>query len=125
MMNLRTKSQTLILASLLCAALAGVAMTSPAQSHPRPAASSSSPGASSDQGSFTYVGRVTKVEYAANSLVLATKGGRVVTITVTPTTSIDAGGGPGSIADIRPGGRIRVEGFSRGDALIAVAISVL
>ncbi len=123
-MNLRTKSHALILASLLCAAFAGVAIASPLQGHPRPAATPSASAASKDQGSFTFVGRVSKVEYAANAVVLATKG-RDVTITVTPTTSIDVGGEPGSIADIRPGVRIRVEGFDRGDALIAVAISVL
>ena len=114
----------MILASLLCATLASVAVASPDLNHPRLAASPSSSAASQDQGSFAYVGRVTKVEYAANNVELATKG-RDVTITVTPTTSIDVGGGPGSIADIRPGVRIRVEGFNRGGALIAVAISVL
>jgi Domain of unknown function (DUF5666) len=124
MMNFRANPAAMILASLLCATLARAAVASPVQSHPRPAASPSASAASQDQGSFAYVGRVTKVEYAANDVVLATKG-RDVTITVTPTTSIDVGGGPGSIADIRPGVRIRVEGFNRDGALIAVAISVL
>lgn len=124
-MGFRTYSTAMILASLLCTTLAAAAVASPVLSHPRPGATPSSSAASPDQGSFAYVGRVTKVEYAANDVVLATKSGRTVTITVTPTTAIDVGGGPGSIADIRPGVRIRVEGFDRGDALVAVSISVL
>jgi hypothetical protein len=83
MMNIRANSVAMILASLLCATLAGAAVASPDLSHPRPAASPSSSAASQDQGSFAFVGRVTKVEYAANNVVLATKG-RDVSITVRP-----------------------------------------
>ncbi len=109
----------LLLVGLPSATMAGALHASAGPHHPPPAV------ATKDPQNFSFVGRVTKVDYAANAVVLSAKGGSVM-IRVTPTTAIDIGGEPGSIADIRPGVRIRAEGIVRGGgALIAVAISVL
>ena len=119
MMLRRSILIAILLASLPCAALGGRAAAFAKPNHPSPSATPAV-----ERAGFTISGKVTKVDYAANEVVVASNG-RSVTIAVTPTTAIDVGGEPGSIADIRPGVRIHAEGTQRGGALVAVSISVL
>ena len=66
---------------------------------------------------FSLNGRVESVDYASNVIVVRSKGD-LVTIRITPTTSFERGGEVGSIADIRPGRRVRVKGtISNGDMI--------
>ena len=76
-----------------------------------------------DGATFSFAGRVTKVDYAANVIEMTTSG-RHVSITVEPTTAIDVHGEPGGISDIEPGVRIQADGVIRGGSYIAQSISV-
>jgi len=72
---------------------------------------------------FSITGRVESVDYTANVIVVRAKGGPV-TISLTPTTSIEQNGETGSIADLRPGVRVAVHGSMRGDVRVAETISI-
>jgi hypothetical protein len=84
--------------------------------HPKPAASA-------EKDSFSFEGRVAKVDYAAN-LIVVIADGRRVTLVVEPTTAIDIAGESGSMSDIRPGIDIRAEGVIRKGAFIAQTIAI-
>jgi hypothetical protein len=84
--------------------------------HPKPATSA-------EKDSFSFEGKVAKVDYAANLIVLIADGRRV-TVVVEPTTAIDIAGESGSVSDIRPGIDIRAEGVVRKGVFIAQTIAI-
>jgi hypothetical protein len=86
--------------------------------HPKPAAT-----AAIANDSFSFTGKVVKVDYAANAVELDTDSRRV-TVIVEPTTVIDIAGEPGSVSDIRPGIKIHAEGVVRNGAFIAETITI-
>ncbi|HKW44488.1 MAG TPA: hypothetical protein VJN22_02460 [Candidatus Eremiobacteraceae bacterium] len=79
--------------------------------------------ASADKAAFAFSGKVTKVDYAANVVELASQGRRV-SIVVEPTTAIDVAGEPGSVSDIRPGVKMHVEGIVRDGMFVAQTITI-
>jgi hypothetical protein len=83
----------------------------------------SKPATASEKESFSFTGTVAKVDYAANSVEIDTKG-RTVTVVVEPTTAIDIAGEPGSMSDIRPGVKLHVEGVIRNGTHVAQTITI-
>lgn len=77
-----------------------------------------------DDQVFAFSGHVVSVDYAANSMVVRTHG-ELVSISVTPTTTVVREGQVGGIADLRPGIRVRVTGVTHNDVMTAVSIVVL
>ena len=122
-MNVRNRFLAIIIA---LTALTLPAVVSPVVSSaaPKPATS----GAPSDQSgspqAFSVSGRIDSVNYTANVIVVHAKHGST-SITLTPTTSVELGGGQqGSIADLRPGMHVRVRGSIVGGVMTAESIVV-
>lgn len=76
-----------------------------------------------NEGSFTSAGLVSGVSYAQNIVEIQVSGGKQ-SIHVTPTTTIDKHGQVGSIADIRPGVHIVVNGVVRDGQKVALTIEI-
>ena len=72
---------------------------------------------------FEFTGKIVSVDYAANMLVVRSRG-EEHSISITPTTSIEHAGQPGGISDLRPGVRIHVTGAARNGVLIADSIEI-
>jgi hypothetical protein len=104
---------TMLSLCLAAAVLASSASESSAM-HSKPAV---------DGATFSFAGRVTKVDYASN-IVDMTTNGRRVRIKIEPTTAIDVNGEPGGISDIEPGVRLQADGVIRGGSYVAQSISV-
>lgn len=73
---------------------------------------------------FSITGRVESVDYDSNVIVVRSKG-EVLTIAITPTTSLERDGEIGSIADLRPGVRVRLKGSVRDGVKTAESIVIL
>ena len=109
-----TRTETLI----LCLTSTALASAPPfmGEHHPK-----TEVGAQRD--SFSFNGKIAKVDYAANVVEMIANGRRV-TVVVEPTTAIDIAGEPGSVSDIRPGVEIHAEGSVRKGAFIAQTITI-
>lgn len=111
--------------SALIVAIALPAFVCPAMSYagPKPASSSSA-----DQGSsvrtFSVNGRISSVDYISNSIVVQGKHGPV-TVSLTPTTSVDLTGEQGGISDLRPGMHVRIRGTVVGGVMTAESIVIV
>ncbi|HYK52248.1 MAG TPA: DUF5666 domain-containing protein, partial [Candidatus Eremiobacteraceae bacterium] len=91
---------------------------------PKPANSSAPSDHSGSPQAFSVSGRIDSVNYTANVIVVRAKHGST-SITLTPTTSVELGGGQqGSIADLRPGMHVRVRGSIVGGVMTAESIVV-
>ena len=103
---------------ILCLSSAALASAPPfvGEHHPKTEAGT-------QRDSFSFNGKVAKVDYAANVVEMIANGRRV-TVVVEPTTAIDIAGEPGSVSDIRPGVEIHAEGSVRKGAFIAQTITI-
>ena len=82
-------------------------------------------GQRNDQGQpFSLNGRIQSVDYTSNVIVVRAKGQQAVSIALTPTTAVDAGGQVGSIADLRPGVHVHVRGSVRNGVMVAESIVI-
>lgn len=81
--------------------------------------------ARSEQGPYKahIAGRVVSVDYT-NALLVVRSGGRNVTVAVTPSTDIDARGGYGTIADIRPGSYVEIDASVIDGRIVAQIIAL-
>jgi uncharacterized protein DUF5666 len=118
-MNTRIFSLTAIAAAALFAATLAPCAASASGSGFAAAA-----GSRHDQGRvFNVSGRIEAVDYTANVIVVRGKG-QVMSIALTPTTSVELAGQTGSIADLRPGAHVRVRGSVRDGTMVADSIVV-
>jgi hypothetical protein len=80
-------------------------------------------GLAANEGNFSVTGLVQGVSYAQNVVEVQGGAGKE-TIHITPTTTIDKHGQTGSIADIRPGVHITVDGVVRDGQKVALTIQI-
>lgn len=112
--------------SALIVAIALPALVCPAMSYagPKPASSTGSADQGSSVQTFSVNGRISSVDYIANSIVVQGKHGPV-TVSLTPTTSVDLTGEQGGISDLRPGMHVRIRGTVIGGVMTAESIVIV
>ena len=76
-----------------------------------------------NEGSFKISGLVSGVSYAQNIVEVQANGAKE-SIHITPTTTINKHGQTGSIADIRPGVHVQVNGVIRDGEKVALTIEI-
>ena len=76
-----------------------------------------------DERAFSLSGRVDSIDYTSNIVVIKSRGD-LLTIRITPTTSVERDGQTGSIADLRPGQHVRIKGSIREGEMTAESIVI-
>jgi len=118
------KILTLLIPVLAAAALHGAAASN-SFAAAQPALAGTAAAAPDDAAhSFQVRGRIESIDYAANVMVVRTNNDGLVSITITPTTTIDSNGQVGGISDLRPGTKVRVKGSVRDGVMTAVSIVI-
>ncbi len=108
---------------MLSATLGNPALAGPAHGHRTHADTVLLGWLDDSEASFSVSGAVLSVDYDANVIVLWAHGSKV-TVSVTPTTSIEKNGESGSFSDIRRGSHVSVWGTMHGEERVARRIII-
>jgi hypothetical protein len=74
--------------------------------------------------SFSISGKIDSIDYASNVMVVKSRGD-ILSIVITPTTTVERDGEIGGVSDLRRGALVAVKGFIRDDgAMVAVSIVI-
>jgi hypothetical protein len=116
-MNIRTSFLIVLTAALIAV---GYAPASLAASRPYTVYSTLDRG---DEQVFSVSGRIDSIDYTSNIVVIKSHGD-LLTVRITPTTSVERNGETGSIADLRPGLHVRIKGSIREGEMTAESIVI-